>query len=410
MLNSNSCFMSQSDLFASSALSVSEVTEDIKILLESNFSNIKVEGEVSNASTSRSGHTYFTIKDEDAQLSCVIWSGVSRRIDTEVVDGQQIIVGGNVQVYPPHGKYQLIIQSLEQAGKGALQRAFEKLKKKLKAEGLFDDEHKQPLPSFPFDIGVITSATGAAFHDIRNALEQRWPLATVHLHHASVQGTKAAPQLVKAINYFSDRQNLDLLIVGRGGGSLEDLWPFNEEAVARALYNCKTPTISAVGHEVDFSISDFVADARAATPTQAAILASPDINEIRLFADDLDSRMHDSMENRISNQKERVQRLVQSHALMAVKQKVANSHDRLQNLRDRLSHHREVLFMQKREKLNDLRHRLELQNPNKALEHGYSRIWQNGNWVRNLESFDSDEPLRVEWADGDQTVNTEAGS
>lgn len=397
--------MSQPDLFTPSTLSVSKLTQEIKSLLEGNFLDIKVEGEVSNASTSRSGHTYFTLKDEDAQLSCVIWSSVSRRLKTELVDGQHIIAGGDIQVYPPHGKYQLIVRSVEQAGKGALQEAFEKLKKQLKEEGLFDDIHKKPLPKFPFDIGVITSATGAAFHDIRDTLERRWPLATVHLHHASVQGVNAAPELVKAINWFSQAQNVDLLIVGRGGGSLEDLWPFNEEAVARALFDCKVPTISAVGHEVDFSISDFVGDARAATPTQAAILATPDINEVRMYADDLTTRLHNKMEDRVQRQKERVQQLVQSHALMAVKQKVANNHERVNNLTERLNHRREMHFIRNHEKLNELTHRLELKNPNIPLEMGYSRVWQDNQWVKSLEEFDADEKLTIEWEDGKTEVN-----
>lgn len=397
--------MSQPDLFTPSTLSVSELTGEIKQLLEGNFLDIKVEGEVSNASTSRSGHTYFTLKDEDAQLSCVIWRGVSRSIDAEIIDGQQIIVGGDIQVYPPHGKYQLIVRSVEQAGKGALQEAYERLKKKLKKEGLFEDEHKKPLPKFPFRIGVITSATGAAFHDIRDTLQRRWPVATVLLHHASVQGVNAAPQLVKAINYFSEKRNVDLLIVGRGGGSLEDLWPFNEEAVARALYNCNVPTISAVGHEVDFSISDFVADARAATPTQAAIVATPDINEVRFFVEDLSNRLHNLMEKRINNQKERIQQLVQSHALRAVKQKVQNKYDKLQNLSNRMHHRREMQFMQKREKLSDLRHRLELKNPNIALEQGYSRVWQKDKWIQDAEDFDRSKKASIEWRDGNVEIN-----
>jgi exodeoxyribonuclease VII large subunit len=314
------------------------------------------------------------------------------------------MAGGDIQVYPPHGKYQLIVRSLEQAGKGALQKAFEKLKNRLKEEGLFDDIHKQPLPKFPFDIGVITSATGAAFHDIRDTLERRWPLATVHLHHASVQGVNAAPELVKAINWFSSERHVDLLIVGRGGGSLEDLWPFNEEAVARALYHCKVPTISAVGHEVDFSISDFVGDVRAATPTQAAILATPDVNEVRMFADDLVTRLHDLMEDRLRQQKERVRQLVESHALKAVKQKVANNHERLKNLIERLNHRQEIQFIQSHEKLNELTHRLELRNPNIPLELGYSRIWQSDQWVKSLNDFNEDKELTIEWGDGETEV------
>ena len=397
--------MDQPDLFTPSTLSVSELTGEIKSLLEGNFLDISVEGEVSNASTSRSGHTYFTLKDEDAQLSCVIWSGVNRRLNTDLVDGQHIVAGGDIQVYPPHGKYQLIVRSLEQAGKGKLQEAFEKLKKKLKDEGLFDDVHKKPLPQFPFRIGVITSATGAAFHDVRDTLERRWPMAEVLLHHASVQGVNAAPELVKAINWFNDRQNVDLLIIGRGGGSLEDLWPFNEEAVARALFDCSLPTISAVGHEVDFSISDFVADARAATPTQAAILATPDVNEVRMFTDDLSTRLHNSMDERISTQKERIQQLVQSHALKAVKQKVSSNHDRVNYLTDRLQHRQEVHVMQKREQVSNLRHRLELQNPNAALEQGYSRIWQDDEWIRSADEFDADKDATIEWRDGKKVLN-----
>lgn len=397
--------MSQPDLFTPFILTVSELTQDIKSLLEGSFLDIRVEGEVSNASTSRNGHTYFTLKDEDAQLSCVIWSSVGNMIATELVDGQHIIAGGDIQVYPPHGKYQLIVRNLKQAGKGALQEAFEKLKTELKEEGLFDEIHKKSLPEFPFRIGVITSATGAAFHDITDTLERRWPMAKVYLHHASVQGVNAAPELVKAINWFSDKQHVDLLIVGRGGGSLEDLWPFNEEAVARTLFDCEVPTISAVGHEVDFSICDFVADARAATPTQAATLATPDVNEIRMFADDLTTRLHDLLDQRVIHQKDKIQQLVESHALMVVKQKVDNNHERVNFLNDRLQQHKEMHFMRKYEQLNNLKHRLELKNPNAPLEQGYTRIWQNEEWVKSRDLFDTEEPLTVEWEDGESEVN-----
>lgn len=398
--------MPQSDLFTPQTLSVSELTGEIKALLEGNFLDIKVEGEVSNASTSRSGHTYFTLKDEDAQLSCVIWRGVNQRLETELTDGQQIIVGGDIQVYPPHGKYQLIVRSVEQAGIGALQKAFEKLKTKLKEEGLFDDIHKKPLPKFPFRIGVITSATGAAFHDIRDTLQQRWPLATVLLHHASVQGVNAAPQLVKAINWFSDKNDTHLLIVGRGGGSLEDLWPFNEEAVARALFNCPIPTISAVGHEVDFSISDFVADARAATPTQAAIIAAPDINEVRMYTDDLSRRVEDVLKERIQNQQQRVEQLIQSHALLKMKDRIATFHEKTANLKERLSHRQQLLQMQQKEKLSSLTHRLEQLNPKAPLEQGYVRVEQDAEWIRTPSGFNKDEAFDLIWNDEKVVVNS----
>lgn len=392
--------MPQSDLFKPSILSVSELTEDIKILLEGNFIDIKVEGEVSNTKTSANGHVYFTLKDEYAQISCVIWRGIAQRLGTELMDGQQIVAGGDIQVYPPHGKYQLIVQSVQQAGVGALQEAFDKLKAKLKGEGLFDDVHKKKLPKFPERIGVITSETGAAFHDIRDTLERRWPVAEILLHHASVQGVNAAPELVKAINWFSEQSNVDVLIVGRGGGSLEDLWPFNEEAVARALFDCKVPVVSAVGHEVDFSISDFVADARAATPTQAAIVATPDINEYRMYVDDLGTRLSESISGNIEDKKEKVGQLLKSHALLAIEEKVATNHERVNNLTQRLRHRRELFFLKKHETLNSLIHRLETQDPNAPLEHGYVRVHQNDEWIKQAAEFKKDRTFELEWSDG----------
>jgi exodeoxyribonuclease VII large subunit len=391
--------MPEPDLFKPHTLSVSELTDDIKLLLEGNFLDVKVEGEVSNASVSRSGHTYFTLKDDDACLSCVIWRGVNRRLDVELTDGQQIIAGGDIKVYPPHGKYQLIVRSVEQAGKGALQEAFEKLKAKLKKEGLFDDVHKKSLPKFPRRIGVITSATGAAFHDIRDTLEQRWPPATLLLHHASVQGVRAAPELVKAINWFSDGQNADVLIVSRGGGSLEDLWPFNEEAVARALYACDVPTISAVGHEVDFSISDFVADARAATPTQAAVVAAPDINEIRMLTDDLSRRLEQGTQERIKNRKQRIEQLMKSHAVLKMKDKIASHQEKTKNLKERLIHRQKLLLMQQKERLSNLTHRLKEYNPQLPLEKGYTRIWQGDEWIHSSGVFEAGKRFTIEWKD-----------
>lgn len=396
--------MAQSDLFTPSVLTVSELTGEIKSLLEGHFLDIRVEGEISNASTSRNGHTYFTLKDEDAQLSCVMWRSTAQALGIDLVDGQQVIAGGDIQVYPPHGKYQLIVRSVKQAGVGALQEAFEKLKAKLKKEGLFDDVHKKKLPEFPLRIGVITSATGAAFHDIRNTLARRWPLATVLLHHASVQGVNAVPELVQAIDWFSENQHVDLLIVGRGGGSLEDLWPFNEEAVARALFRCRIPVISAVGHEVDFSITDFIADARASTPTQAAIIATPDIDEIRFLVEDLSERLDSTIELRVGSHKERIYHLMKSHALLAVKQKVENNRERVKSLTERLRHLREMHFVRIREKLNRLKHRLELKNPDIPLEQGFSRIWQNEQWIKTAENFNPEQTLKIEWKDGSETV------
>ncbi|HCD53414.1 MAG TPA: exodeoxyribonuclease VII large subunit [Balneolaceae bacterium] len=378
---------------------VTELTGKIKSLLEQNFNDILVEGEASNVKQSANGHIYFTLKDSGAQLPCVIWRSTVQRSGIRLTDGQQIVVGGDLQVYAPHGRYQLIVSLVQQAGIGKLQQAFEELKSRLKSEGLFEDIHKKPLPRFPKTIGVVTSKTTAAFQDIRSTLEKRWPMAEIKLYHASVQGVNAAPEIVKGINYFSRTKNADLVIISRGGGSLEDLWPFNEEAVARAVFDCEIPLISAVGHEVDFSISDFVADLRAATPTQAAVLATPDINEIRMQVEDLTRRLELNTKGAIQYYKDRVQSLSRSHALLAVQQKMVQARSDIQNLTARLSHQTISSISERKSHLQKLIHQLDKQNPNAALEMGYTRIWQDSKWIKTSGELSTDQDITIEWKD-----------
>lgn len=402
--------------------SVSELTDKIKQILESNFMDVLVEGEISNVKQSRNGHIYFTVKDSDAQLPCVMWRGIAERLGPDLTDGQQVVLGGNLQVYPPHGRYQLIVNLVEQAGIGKLQQEFEKLKQKLKTEGLFEEIHKKTLVPFPERIGVVTSSSGAAFHDISSTLERRWPLARVYLYHASVQGMNAAPEIVKGIRHFCRDKNMDVLIIGRGGGSLEDLWPFNDEEVARAIFDCPIPVISAVGHEVDFSISDFVADARAATPTQAAVLATPDINEIRFLIEDMSSGISSSLKEKINRYRETVRRLGESHSLLVVSDRIRNQKDKIENLRDHMifrfekliSEQNEIIHsfreqiklkvdkraQKRKESLLTLTHRLEKNNPDGPLEKGFTRVWQNGSWIRTKSDFRNDNKSELEWSDG----------
>jgi exodeoxyribonuclease VII large subunit len=384
--------------------SVSQLTDKIKNVLEQNFIDILVEGETSNVNQSRNGHYYFTLKDSNASLPCVIWRSTAQRLDLNLTDGQQIVVGGDIQVYAPHGRYQMIVSLVQQAGIGKLQQAFEKLKAKLKAEGLFEDHHKKPLPKFPQTIGVVTSATGAAFQDIRSTLEKRWPLANVKLYHASVQGVNAAPEIVKGIEYFSSSNSVDVMIIGRGGGSLEDLWPFNEESVARAVFDSKVPVISAVGHEVDFSISDFVADARAATPTQAAVVAVPDINEIRFLVEDKAKKVEMHTIGAIQLYKDQVSNLAKSHALQVVKQKMNSARITIQNLREKLTHKTEMQLKSRQQLLTSFSHALEKQDPNVPLEKGFVRVWQNKKWIRKSESFSENESFELQWADGSKKI------
>lgn len=391
--------------FSFDVATVSDITNQIKQLLESNFRDILVEGEISNVNQSRNGHYYFTVKDDHAQLPCVIWRSTAQRLGVELSDGQQVVLGGDVQVYAPHGRYQMIVTLVQQAGIGRLQQKFEELKEKLKKEGLFDDERKKPLPSFPQHIGVITSSTGAAFHDIRSTFEHRWPLATLYLHHASVQGLNSAGELVGAIKKMEELPQIEVLIIGRGGGSLEDLWPFNEEKVARAIYNCRIPVISAVGHEVDFSISDFVADARAATPTQAAMIAAPDINDLRMQIDDYAIGIESFLKTKIEKYKEYVYRLGHSHALLKVQDRLVHLRGRVRSLEEKLQHRQQSLVMNSRGRYNDLLYSLEKKNPNEPLERGFARVWQNDRWVRSKSTITPNQPFRIEWKDGNIEMN-----
>lgn len=432
--------------FAFDIPSVSELTHKIKQVLEQNFRDILVEGEISNLNRSRNGHFYFTVKDDDAQLPCVIWRSMAEKLSVDLRDGQQVVLGGDIQVYAPHGRYQMIVGLVQQAGIGKLQQKFEELKRKLEQEGLFADIHKMKIPSFPKRIGVITSATGAAFHDIRSTMEHRWPVATLYLHHASVQGINAAGEIADAIHTFSSMDEpVDLLIVGRGGGSLEDLWPFNEEIVSRAIFDCPIPIISAVGHEVDFSISDFVADARAATPTQSVVLATPDLNEVRFRVEDLSLSLESLIKEKIGNYREYVDRLIRSHALLVVREKIGFHSDRtkrfvdklsthmnhliyqkeselkhlviglnryhpshkfqqssnkLNSLNERLSNRYERLIHHKKDQLHALQSELENHNPKSPLERGFTRILQNGKWIRSKKRLAMDIPIDIEWHDG----------
>lgn len=251
---------------------VSELTEVIRLELESSFPQLWVEGEVSNFRRHTSGHLYFTLKDERAQLRAVMFRFEARQVNFEIKDGLKVICRGRISVYEPRGEYQLIVEVIEPKGKGALQLAFEQLKEKLKAEGLFDPEHKKKLPLFPKKIGIVTSPRGAAIVDILRILERRFARLHVVIYPVRVQGEGAAEEIVAGIEYLSQQPDIDVIIVGRGGGSIEDLWAFNEEKVARAIFRSPIPIISAVGHEVDFTIADFVADVRASTPSAAAEL------------------------------------------------------------------------------------------------------------------------------------------
>jgi len=352
--------------------SVSQLTRDIKTLLETKYPAVRVEGEISNFRLSPTGHAYFSLKDEFCQMSAVIFRSQLRGLSAPLKDGMRVVLSGSIGLYERRGEYQIIVSRVEEKGVGALQIAFEKLKRKLFEEGLFRPEHKKPIPLLPRRIGVVTSPTGAAIRDILNVLERRFSNLHIILNPVRVQGYEAAGEIATAISDFSRMSNVDVIIVGRGGGSLEDLWAFNEEVVARAIYASKIPIISAVGHEIDWTISDFVADVRAPTPSAAAelVIGRKDemVERISAFRD----RLYHYASALLADSRRRVDMARQSYVFRQPGDLVKQYRQQVDELLDRLSllcrHHLEISA----QKVQSLGSRLKSLNPESVLARGYS--------------------------------------
>jgi len=315
---------------------VSELTARLKAALEEAFPAVWVEGEISNLRTPGSGHAYFTLKDEGAQLSAVLFRGRGRRVRFDLEDGMQVLAFGGLDVYAARGQYQLVVEMMEPKGLGALQLAFEQLKRKLGAEGLFDEGRKRPLPAFPRVIGVVTSPTGAAIRDILNIIGRRFGDLRILIAPVRVQGDEAPGEIVKALENLQTVPDLDVVIVGRGGGSIEDLWAFNDEVVARAIAACRVPVISAVGHETDFTIADFVADQRAPTPSAAAELVVREKLVVIETLADLYARLKQAVTAEVAAYRERVLFLSRRRVLTDPARALRDLHRRLDELQGRL--------------------------------------------------------------------------
>jgi len=294
--------------------SVSEITTIIKEILEANIGKIWIEGEISNLSIPASGHVYFTLKDEHNQVKVAFFRASQRKLGFELKEGQKIKVFGRISIYGKKSEYQIIAEQIENLGLGDLLLEFEKLKKKLEAEGLFDQAHKRPIPSFPNKIGVITSETGAALRDILHIVTRRYKNVEIQIYPVLVQGDEAAGQIITAINDMNEMAQADVLILARGGGSMEDLWAFNDEKLAHAIYESKIPVISAVGHQIDFTIADFVADLRAPTPSAAAELVVPDSGELYENIVSYRKRLESLLDNLVERYVEKLDRLEKSYA------------------------------------------------------------------------------------------------
>ena len=346
---------------------VSELAELLRGLLQDSLPRTWVQGEISNFSRPASGHWYFTLKDDRAQFRCAMFKGSNFHVRPQPKDGDQVLVRAQVTLYPARGDLQLICEHLEPAGEGALLRAFEQLKARLAAEGLFDEKLKRPLPRVPRAIGVITSATGAAVQDILTTLSRRFPLGQVFLLPVQVQGAEAAPAIVRALAQLPQRAPVDVIILARGGGSLEDLWAFNEEAVARAIRACVLPVISGVGHEIDFTIADFAADLRAPTPTAAAELVSPDIADWMRQLRRLSNSMSDAIAHILAEQGERLQRAESRIQLLHPGRRLNEAAQRLDELGLRLTQARAHLFERLQSRWQSVRARLYNAHPESRL-------------------------------------------
>lgn len=382
---------------------VGELNSYIKDLFEIDYrlQDVEVSGEISNFSQARSGHLYFTLKDEKAQLRCVMWRSAAERLRFTPKDGDAVVAGGRVSVYEASGVYQLYAERLEPAGRGNLALAFERLKELLADEGLFDPAHKKPIPTFPNKIGIVTSADAAALRDILNVLRRRYPLVQVLIAPTLVQGEQAPAQIVRALQWLDGRSDLDTILIARGGGSIEDLWAFNDERVARAVFAAQHPIISGVGHETDFTITDFVADLRAPTPSAAAELAVPDREELYPLVQGLQNALAADIKSRIQEARWEVQSLVQQIALHNPQRGLDGNRQRVDMLVNRLDQSMERRLTRGRNRLALLEARLTAVNPQTILARGYAIVRdQNGRLLRTAQNTQVGQHLHVQLSDG----------
>jgi exodeoxyribonuclease VII large subunit len=426
---------------------VYEVSAHLRQVIESNIEELYVQGEVSNFVHHSSGHMYFNLKDDNATLRCTFFRNLNSRLNFTMEDGLQVVCFGKLTLYEKGGTYNLNVQNVSLAGKGNLALQFERLKSKLQEEGLFDESHKRPIPKFPNRIGIVTSPTGAALQDIRNILVRRFPVQ-VEVYPALVQGDMAAATLIKGMEYFGSRDDIDLIIITRGGGSQEDLWCFNDEALARCIHQSPHPVISAVGHEIDFTISDFVADLRAPTPSAAAELAVPDKAELMRLLDVSGQRMQsilqaalDRASARISDARFRMGNAHPERRLQSMRQRVDQAHLVLQKsqellvnpkhklqvldkelhmqvslIQERIAQHRSYLdktmeprlsslmkqiIMAKRQEVEHKEELLELQSPYNMLGKGFAYVTKADKPIDSVSQVSIDDEVTISFKDGD---------
>ena len=388
----------------SGVVTVSELTGYIANLIggDNALRSVAVRGEISNFKRYSSGHCYFNLKDRGAIIPCVMFRGSAARMRFQPGDGMQVIASGSVNVYTDGGKYQLYVSSMTPDGIGDLAAAFEQLKERLAGEGLFDEAHKKPLPLYPGTIGIVTSPTGAVLRDIFRVSKLRFPGIRLALKPVQVQGAGSAEQIAAAIDFFNERYTVDVLIVGRGGGSMEDLWSFNEEVVVRAIYRSRIPVISAIGHETDFTLADFVADRRAATPSQAAEFAVRDAGELARHLQGLQLRMRGSLRRQLENGRAHLASLMERPVLRQPGLMLQQRQQKADMLRERLVSATGMCIRNNRQMVGHLMDKLGLVNPAGILRRGYGLPRKSdGTIISSIDKISVNEIVSVRVADGE---------
>ena len=381
-------------------VSVSDITRQIKMSLEQRFPRVWIQGEISNFKHHTSGHLYFTLKDEGAQISATMWRNRVASLLFTPEDGMKVIARGGITVYPPRGSYQIDVEQLTPVGMGELQIAFDRLKQKLAGEGLFDESRKRPLPMFPERIGIITSETGAALQDMRTVIARRFPCVELILAPVRVQGAGASDEIAQALREMNRHGKVDVIVVGRGGGSLEDLWAFNEEVVARAIFASEIPVVSAVGHEIDFTIADFVADLRAPTPSAAAEMIVPDRLELLELLRNNEYTMRQALAQMITTNRERIRSLVASYAFNRPKDMIREFVQRVDELHRSIGTNIAHRYERAAQGIESLVKRIRGASPRSILRRGYAIVRRGESVVTLAQSLKRDDEATIELQDG----------
>jgi exodeoxyribonuclease VII large subunit len=385
-------------------LTVSEITKEIKQILEDGFANVSIIGELSGFKAHVSGHWYFSLKDSNAIISCTMWKGMNSYVFFTPQDGMKVIITGKITVYPPRGNYQVDVKSMRPSGAGELQAAFELLKQKLSAEGLFDQKYKKPVHAISKRIGIITAIDGAAFQDMLSVAERRFPLVEIVICPSSVQGSGAAENIAANINYLNNYKDIDVIILARGGGSIEDLWAFNEEIVARAIFKSRIPVVTGVGHEIDFTIADFVADLRAPTPSAAMELLTPDKNDIISMIIDIEKSSINSLDKLLRSKKEKVSNALNSYGFRTPAGILRRRAQEVDNLLYKIMQCADRNILSKNNRFTYLLKSLESHDVQRILKKGFVLVTQDSKLIVRSVNINKEIPASLKFFDGEVTV------